>query len=188
MTRILCFILWVGTFSNASAQYAFRSNQFEFSMKEPPGWIKSYVGEPNFRDDPSYMERIVSFNRFASNYQQGFNPSIDVTVEHFGANNNRFMKRYLKASKWNWPGGHGSYEIIKKPEQVIVNGKTAITCTMQGKLSGHGISNPYFIQKRVYFIHVDKHIFKITFTDAAQTTTYASLFDTLKDSIKINQL
>ncbi len=186
--KILAFMLWIVTFSSASAQYAFRSKQFEFSIKEPPGWIKSYVGEPNFRNDPSYMERIVSFNRVTPNRQQEFNPSIDVTAEHFGANNNRFMKRYLKASKWDWPGGHGNYEIIKKPEQVIVNGKMAITCTMQGKLSGHGISNPYFVRKRVYYIHVDKHIFKVTFTDAGQDNTYTSLFDTLKDSIKIAQL
>ncbi len=186
--RALLFILLIGIFTNVSAQHTFRNKQFVFSMKEPPGWIKSYVGAPNYRNEPSYSERIISFNRFTPNHQQSPNPSIDVIVDHFGSNDKRFMKRYLKVSKWGWPGGHVVFEMLKKPAQVLVNGKIAITCTMQGKLSGHGISNPYFIRKTIYYIHIDKHLFKITFTDAGKDETYASLFETIKNSVKIDQI
>lgn len=186
--RVLTLILLLCITGSLSAQHTFRNNQFEFSMKEPPGWVKSYIGEPIYRNDPSYTEKIVSFNRFKPNQEQLANPSIDVIVEHFGSNNSRFMKRYLKVSNWGWPGGHGIFEIVKKPEQVIVNGKMAITCTMQGKITGHGISKPYFVNKTIYYIHMSKHIFKITFTDGGQDETYASLFETIKNSIKIDQL
>jgi hypothetical protein len=179
--------LFIALSTTVNSQPSSRNKQYKFSMKEPSGWIKSYVGEPFFRNDPSYFERIITFQRYNSINRKGLNPTIEVTAQHFGANNTRFMKRFLKPSYWkNY--NHANFKIIKGPEQAIINGKVAITCTVMGKFRGHGvIDTATYTRKTSYYVHVDKHIFKIIFTDN-EHESYPTLFNMLTNSIKIDQL
>ncbi len=184
MKRVLVLILLLGSFGGTLAQEILENKNFRFSMKKPLGWISDLNINHNFNLDRNEGENLFTFYKYrrGENLKE-INPMINVSVEYFGTDREKFMKRYL--DKYSWKENYYiTHQIIKKPEAITINGNTAITGTVHFKYNSHGTPKTSF-RKGIYYILHEKHVFKIVFIDDYTTEINTALFDELASSIKI---
>lgn len=180
----LLLFLFFGLSLTAAAQKIFKDEKYGFSMLEAHDWVKVLNRDPYFNLDKNNGKNIVTFNKYEKGSYLKGNSTINVSVESAPGNIENFIKKMLNPVKWN-EHYYLDYSVVKAPELVQLDGKTAITGTVNFKYNSHSGEGAF--KKKIYYIISDKNLFKVVFIASLADDNDLKLFDELVPTIKISK-